>query len=431
MTDVQAVAERITADVRHGASQTKARGRLVELEAVPTVIRSVEWWWADRLPCGALELLAGREGIGKSLIAYGLAAQLTRGTLDGCFLGVPKTVIICATEDSWEHTITPRLLAAGADMSRVVRVRVRTEDHDNLTLSLPDDVDALATAIKERGDVALLLLDPLISRLDSSLDTHKDADVRLALEPIAALADSTDIGVLGLIHVNKSTHADPLTSIMASRAFAAVARAVAYAVVDRDDPGIRLLGVPKNNLGRDDLPSLRYGVQVKLVGTDERGRDVHAPRIVWGEEDDRSVADVMADNAQPGGDRSALEEAVDWLKDYLAHHGGSQPSREVKAEGRKAGHAEPTIKRAARRLGIENQSIGFPRQTYWALPGTQVDQSDQSQSDHLPGESQSSDLTDTWTTNTPRSGGLFPVGSLVGSVSSVGSVGSTDHPPRA
>lgn len=57
--------------------------------------------------------MAGRAGIGKSLIAYGLAAQLTRGTLLGCFEGQPRTVIVCATEDSAKHVITPRLKAAG------------------------------------------------------------------------------------------------------------------------------------------------------------------------------------------------------------------------------------------------------------------------------------------------------------------------------
>jgi hypothetical protein len=38
-------------------------------------------------------------------------------------------------------------------------------------------------------DAVLLILDPLLSRLDDRLDTHKDADVRRALEPLVALAE--------------------------------------------------------------------------------------------------------------------------------------------------------------------------------------------------------------------------------------------------
>jgi len=70
-------------------------------------------------------------------------------------------------------------------------------------------------------DAALILLDPLLSRLDSSLDSHKDAEVRIALEPLVALADRSAAAVLGLIHVNKSGGQDPLDIVMGSRAFAA------------------------------------------------------------------------------------------------------------------------------------------------------------------------------------------------------------------
>ena len=70
----------------------------------------------------------------------------------------------------------------------------------------------------------VLLLDPLMSRLDVALDSHKDAEVRQALEPLTAVGERTDCTMLGLIHVNKSTSNDPLTTLMASRAFAAVAQ---------------------------------------------------------------------------------------------------------------------------------------------------------------------------------------------------------------
>jgi len=44
--------------------------------------RPVRWLWPDRIPAGALILLAGREGIGKkSLVGVHLAAQITRGAL--------------------------------------------------------------------------------------------------------------------------------------------------------------------------------------------------------------------------------------------------------------------------------------------------------------------------------------------------------------
>jgi hypothetical protein len=79
---------------------------LTPASAIP--VRAVRWIWRDRLPLGSFTLLAGREGIGKSNIAYTRAADITKGHLDGCFLGTPKSVLVAATEDSWSHTIVPR-----------------------------------------------------------------------------------------------------------------------------------------------------------------------------------------------------------------------------------------------------------------------------------------------------------------------------------
>jgi hypothetical protein len=97
----------------------------------------VLWLWDKRLPRGMLALLAGREGLGKSSIALERGARITRGQLEGDLHGVPKSVIVVATEDSWEHTIVPRLMAAGADLKRVFRANVAIQDAGTYELSLP------------------------------------------------------------------------------------------------------------------------------------------------------------------------------------------------------------------------------------------------------------------------------------------------------
>jgi hypothetical protein len=95
--------------------------------------RPVRWLWPDRIPAGALTLLAGREGIGKSLVGVHLAAQLTRGTLPGARYGKPSRVMFATSEDAWEFTMVPRLLAAGADLERVGRVQV---DDDGIVMGV-------------------------------------------------------------------------------------------------------------------------------------------------------------------------------------------------------------------------------------------------------------------------------------------------------
>ena len=148
--------------------------------------RPVFWLWKNRLALGTLGLLAGREGVGKSTLGYWIAARITQGDLYGCFAGTPKAVLVCATEDSWEHTIVPRLMAAGADLTRVYRVDVVTAMNITVGMSLPRDLEGVERAANE-VNAALMLLDPLVSRL-GDLDTHKDAEVRQALEPLVAIA---------------------------------------------------------------------------------------------------------------------------------------------------------------------------------------------------------------------------------------------------
>lgn len=335
-------------------------------------IRPVHWLWADRIALGTMALLGGREGIGKSTVAYQLAADITKGALPGAFFGTPKAVIVAATEDSWAHTIVPRLMAAGADLTLIYRVDVQTAMGFETGVSLPRDLVGLEEAVREI-DAALILLDPLVSRLDAKLDTHKDAEVRQALEPLVRVADNTNAAILGLIHLNKSISTDPLTMLMGSRAFAAVARAVLFAMVDPDDETARILGQPKNNLGRTDLPTLSFRIVTAHVMDTDEG-PIFTGRVDWTGETPRSLSEVIQAASEGADNRTATQEAADWLTDWLTAMGGTDESANIKREGRKLGHSEDSLKRARRRIGAPSTAEGFPRRTFWSLPGTQPDQ---------------------------------------------------------
>lgn len=312
-----------------------------------------------------MDLLGGREGVGKTICAYTIGASITRGTLPGIYFGTPRGVIVAATEDSWEHTIVPRLMAAGADLERVYRVDVITAEGTETNLSLPGDLVALERVVRDVG-AALIVLDPLLSRVDTALDTHKDAEVRIALEPLVTLAGATDAGVLGVIHVNKSSSSDVLTLLMGSRAFAAVARSVLFVMVDPEDDKRRLLGQPKNNLGSTDLPTLAFCIVGALVAQTTEG-EVWTGKLEWLGESDRSIRDTMEAAAQSAGDRTASSEAADWLHDYLTSQGGTAASEAVIREGAKAGHSRAALHRARHRLHVRSEGRGFPRKTYWLL----------------------------------------------------------------
>jgi hypothetical protein len=337
--------------------------------------RRVLWLWDGRIALGTLALLAGREGLGKSILAYTIAAMITRGTLPGEHFGAPKAVLVCATEDSWSQTIVPRLIAADADLDRIFRVEV-VSDEVHTELVLPRDLVRMREVARE-VDAVLLILDPLISRLDDRLDSHKDADVRRALEPLVAAADLINISVLGLIHHNKSGSSDPLQVIMASKAFTAVARSVHTVIYDPDDDNQsrRLFGTPKNNLGRSDLPTLSFTIDSFAVEVDDGDDLAWTGRLIWGAESTASIYDVMERASESGEQKSAATDAQHWLEDYLTIKGGTEESAKIKRAAYSAGHTERSLRTARSRLKIEISEHGFPRQTWWALPNTQRAQS--------------------------------------------------------
>lgn len=390
----------------------KPRARTLQLTPASAIKpRPVFWLWDGRLALGTLGLLAGREGIGKSTAAYWLVARLTRGELPGESYGKPRGVLIAATEDSWEHTIVPRLAAANGDLDRVFRVEVRTADDIHVGLSLPHDLRALEDAARQT-DSGLLLLDPLMSRLGEQ-DTHKDSEVRIALEPLVALADRTRMAVLGIMHHNKSGSTDPLQLVMGSKAFTAVARSVHTVMVDPDDDSEqrRLFGTPKNNLGRTDLPTMSFSISSTPVATDEG--TAWTGRLVWGADLAESIGSVLG-RAGDGTDNTATGEAAEWLLDYLSIN-GPVSSAKVKADGAKVGHSQDALKRARQRIRAVITSAGFPRVTYWDMPvGAQSAQSRRGDQPTAP--------------TTPTSS---PLGLADESVGAVGAVGADGGTPRA
>lgn len=336
---------------------------LVVTKASAIKPKNVQWLWDNRMARGALSLLAGREGLGKSTLAVDIVAKVTRGTLAGNMHGTPATVIYAATEDSWEHTIVPRLIAANADLDRVLRVEVETSAGFATGLTLPKDITALETVIREEH-VTLMVLDPIMSRLEG-LDTHKDSEVRIALEPLVKMADDTNMSILGLIHLNKAAN-NPLDAVMGSKAFTAVARSVSTVVQDEDDETQqrKLFGTVKNNLGRLDLRSLVFTVETCTFTF--AGINISSGRIEWRGTSETTIKQAMSD---PGVKvrGQALEQAIEWLENLLTKQPGIA-KKSVDELGRLAGHSRSSIERACRKLGVISERSGDYGTATWRLP---------------------------------------------------------------
>src|ERR1017187_806806 len=243
-------------------------------------------------------------------------------------------------------------LATTGDLELVYRVEVEMmETAAAVQLYLPQDCDLLAAEIKRLG-VAMVALDPLMSALDPSIDTHNDRDLRTALEPLGKMADDTGCMITGLAHFNKSATDDPLTLVTGSRAFTAVVRSVVAVARDPEaEDGTCVISQVKNNLGQLDLPNLTYIIQQAIIETDEG--DARVGRLHFTGESEKSVRDILAE-AGNGVERTERAECADWLRQALA---APCRTKEIEDEGKSQGFSQRTQYRVRKQLGVKAEQV--------------------------------------------------------------------------
>lgn len=333
-----------------------AADRLISLVRLSDVEpERVTWLWPGRIPVGKLVVLDGDPGLGKSTLALGIGAIVTRGEQwpDGTRCEYPGAVILLSGEDGLSDTVRPRADAAGADVSRVHAVEgvavVDESGERGLRPPTLADIAALESAIVDTS-ARLVVVDVLMSFLPTGTNSHKDQDIRQVLSRLSELANRTGCTVLLLRHLNKDSSRDPLYRGGGSIGIVGAARAGLLVAADPDDPDLRVLAMTKSNLAR--MPdSLTY----RLADVDDLG----VARVEWQGTSSRTAADLL-------GDTSGQSEAEQWLADYMAEQ-VCIPSKTAKADAAKAGIPERSLQRAAKSLGIQVCSRGFPRVTWWEL----------------------------------------------------------------
>lgn len=357
-TELESALNTVTSNVAENGDRVLLRS------ADGFAMKGTKWLYKGRIPAGMMTILAGREGIGKSTVSLDLVARITRGTLEGRYFGRPQNVILCATEDSWEHTIIPRLHAVGADLTRVFHICVQDEHGRSRSISAPGDTAAIEKAIKQYQP-ALMVIDPLMAVVDGKVNTNNQQQVQHALEPIVAVCGRTMMSLLALIHVNKSSSTDALNSIMASKAFTSLPRSVLYCIADPEDEGNFLFTHEKCNVGKR-APSLTYritSVRFDLAPADIDDGDeafIESSRVIWGAEDDRTAADVLAE----GTPTRAKGELRTGLLEYVDAQGGAVKvadlySRFADGETVKKATVDVTLGRMVKKGEVDRPTTGL------------------------------------------------------------------------
>lgn len=353
-------AEALLALVQKARSVQKDAGEFVHLRSAADIrCEPIEWLWPGFLPKGKLVIKAGAPGSGKTTIAMQEVATVTTGGRwpDGTRAPVGN-VLIWSGEDDPADTLVPRLKAAGADVSRVFFVGDNLTDDEPRPFDPATDMPVLEMQAERIGNVALTVLDPIVSAVQG--DSHKNSEVRRALQPVVTYAARTGSAVLGISHFTKGTAGrDPTERVTGSVAFGALARLVM--VTAKGEDGSRLLARAKSNIGPDG-GGFAYALEVANVD------GVETTRIRWGEALEGTARELLG-NAEVVQE-SPRESAAQWLADMLS--GAEVPVKTLRTEANAAGLSWRTVERAkaeigaiAERISVGNDGAG---RWYWRLP---------------------------------------------------------------
>jgi putative DNA primase/helicase len=335
--------------------------RVSDIKAKP-----IRWLWPRRIARGKVFMLAGHPGLGKSQATSSMTAIVTTGgswPVDRTTKCERGSVIILSAEDDAEDTIRPRLEAAGADLTRVyILDAVRVPDGDGATrlFDLTGDIGRLGEMAERIGDVVLIVIDPVTAYL-GDVDSHKNAEVRGVLAPLAAMAAERGIAIVCVSHLNKAGGTEALLRVMGSLGFVAAARGAYLVTKDPDDDDRRLFLPMKNNIAKD-----RGGLAFRVKGKTLDG-GIETSCVEWDAESVVMTADeAMASDIDPDGETTARTEAEDWLRETLKGGDGMDGKR-LKELASDSGIKERTLYRAAKDIDVVTLCGGFGKPRRWHL----------------------------------------------------------------
>lgn len=345
--------------------RTEPKLKLINMDSVE--VEQVEWLLYPFIPYGKVTIIQGDPGEGKTTMVLQIIAKLTRGepvlpvtdttkekqsdeadseNNDSDAEGniqeqpsiLPVNVIYQTAEDGLGDTIKPRLLAAGADCSKVLVI----DDSDQpLTMA---DVRLEEAIVQTKAK--MVVFDPIQGFLGAEVDMHRANEIRPLMKRIAVLAEKYHCAVILIGHMNKNSNGKSSYRGLGSIDFQAAARSVLIVGRVKDEPEVRVVCHTKSSLAPE-------GTSIAFRLDKNNGFE-------WIGEYDISADELL--NGDGRGQKS--RKAKEFLLEILANGGMTQKKIAEEAESR--GIKSKTLWNAKRELEIDSVKRG--KQWYWMLP---------------------------------------------------------------
>ena len=202
---------------------------------------SVEWLWFPYIPFGKLTIIQGNPGEGKTYFAMMLTAACTNRKLFPNMEDIePFNVIYQTAEDGMGDTIKPRLVEAGADLSRVMVI-----DDSEEVLTLSDD--RIEKAVRQ-NHVRLVIIDPVQAFIGADVDMNRANEVRPVFRKLGMIAEKTSCAIVLIGHLNKSSGTQSTYRGLGSIDIMAAVRSLIFIGKVKKDPTTRVLIHEKSSL---------------------------------------------------------------------------------------------------------------------------------------------------------------------------------------
>lgn len=333
--------------------------KLINMETVE--VEQIEWLFYPFIPYGKVTIIQGDPGEGKTTMVLQIIAKLTKGeeilprqentaeAKDGVETAAdsdmklsespiePVNVIYQTAEGGLGDTIKPRLLAAGADCSRVLVIDDREQPLTMLDIRLEEAI----VQTKAR----LVVLDPIQGFLGAEVDMHRANEIRPLMKRVAVLAEKYHCAIILIGHMNKNSNGKSSYRGLGSIDFQAAARSVLIVGRIKDEPEIRVVCHVKSSLAPE-------GKSIAFRLDKETGFE-------WIGEYDISADDLLSGDSR--GQKSRKEK--EFLLEILANGGMAQ--RKIEEEAEKRGIKKKTLRNA--KLELEIDSVKRGNQWFWML----------------------------------------------------------------
>lgn len=358
----------------------------------------IEWLAPGRLPLGKLVVIAGVGGLGKSSVTLDLAARLSRGEPmfgmamdDPADVAGPSDILLLAAEDDPADTQLPRLIAAGADITRIRSIKgIAGPNGKTLPFSL-SHIDELSKCLKANPSVRLVVIDPVACYVGrAKVDDHKNVELTSLLSPLAELAAEHAVTMLLVCHLNKSSGSSAVNRIMGGSAYVNSTRATFIVFPSPDDPDVRVLDAVKFNIGPKPKP---LAFHIRELEPDEITEAMDHPSFADLEERQRTrmarqlarvewqgECEITADEGLSSGTGKRGAPPVDkaevkaWLHRHLAEHGPT--TKELVLQAAKGLYGEKAIWTAWQELREQFHVKPYPQEDngkrYWLWPRLQA-----------------------------------------------------------